>query len=402
MTRQLFLCATLFGLFAVAVVWAQQADDVAGEMATDAKRFLGALDAEQQKTATTPFSHEERYNFHYIPRARLGMSYKDMEPGQRKVGLSLLASGLSRRGMSQALDIMYLEQILFELEKHPRRDPDAYFFTIFGTPGESEDWGWRFEGHHLSLNFTLRDGRIVSAAPAFWGVNPANVLDGPNKGMRVLESEEVLGRALLKSFENRNSVVIMAEAPRDIATTTDRRVKLGAPAGVSHAEMNPAQREALLALVSHYAERMRREVAQSTLERIREAGVENIYFAWAGSQERTRRATLLPYPRPVISHRVRQYPERREPYPHRVAQLGRGLRGRRPVIRPLCPKPAPSVRRPWGARRELKKRSAGASRRGGGGSAPTVGERRPFQHLAPGISFEHVEARLSHFNRLLL
>ena len=285
MTRQLFLCATLFGLFAVAVVWAQQADDVAGEMATDAKRFLGALDAEQQKTATIPFSHEERYNFHYIPRARLGMSYKDMEPGQRKVGLSLLASGLSRRGMSQALDIMYLEQILFELEKHPRRDPDAYFFTIFGMPGESEDWGWRFEGHHLSLNFTLRDGRIVSAAPAFWGVNPANVLDGPNKGMRVLESEEVLGRALLKSFENRNSVVIMAEAPRDIATTTDRRVKLGAPAGVSHAEINPAQREALLALVSHYAERMRREVAQSTLERIREAGVENIYFAWAGSNE---------------------------------------------------------------------------------------------------------------------
>ena len=137
----------------------------------------------------------------------------------------------------------------------------------------------------MSLNFTLRDGRIVSAAPAFWGVNPANVLDGPNKGMRVLESEEVLGRALLKSFENRNSVVIMAEAPRDIATTTDRRVKLGAPAGVSHAEMNPAQREALLALVSHYAERMRREVAQSTLERIREAGVENIYFAWAGSNE---------------------------------------------------------------------------------------------------------------------
>ncbi|TDI42075.1 MAG: DUF3500 domain-containing protein [Acidobacteria bacterium] len=285
MTRQVFLRATLFGLFAVAVVWAQPAKDVASEMATSAKRLLGALDAEQQKTATIPFADEERYNFHYIPRARLGMSYKDMEPGQRKVGLSLLASGLSRRGMSQALDIMYLEQILFELEKHPRRDPDAYFFTIFGTPGESEDWGWRFEGHHLSLNFTLRDGRIVSAAPAFWGANPANVLDGPNKGMRVLESEEVLGRALLKSFENRDSVVIMAEAPRDIATTTDRRVKLGAPAGVSHADMNPAQKEALLALVSHYAQRMRQEIAESTLERIREAGVDNIHFAWAGGNE---------------------------------------------------------------------------------------------------------------------
>ena len=285
MTRHLLLCATLFGLLAGAVVWAQQADDVANKMATGAKRLLGALDAEQQKTATIPFANEERYNFHYIPRERLGMSYKDMEPGQRKVGLSLLASGLSRRGMSQALDIMYLEQILFELEQNPRRDPDAYFFTIFGTPGESEDWGWRFEGHHLSLNFTLRDGRIVSAAPAFWGVNPANVVGGPNKGMRVLESEEVLGRALLKSFANRDNVIIMAEAPRDIATTTDRRVKLGAPAGVSHADMNAAQKEALIALVSHYARRMRWEVAQSTLERIREAGVEKIHFAWAGSNE---------------------------------------------------------------------------------------------------------------------
>ena len=278
-----FLVVT--GVVAFGLVWAAADDPTALEMERGARQFLNALDADQRAVATIDFADEERYNFHYIPRERKGVSHKVLSPSGRALASSLLATGLSGSGMRRALDIMYLEQILFEIEKRPIRDPEAYHVTIFGEPSSQGRWGWRVEGHHLSLNFTLRDGRVVSAAPAFMGVNPANVLEGPQKGMRVLEEEELLGRALLHSFTNREPVIIEAEAPRDIVTTTSRRVDIGNPAGVGASDMTPEQRELLEELIAIYAHRLRPELAQAELMRIREAGLERVRFAWAGSGE---------------------------------------------------------------------------------------------------------------------
>jgi len=265
------------------LAWAGDDDPVATDMEQGADRFLRALDKDQRAQATIAFSDEERYNFHYVPRDRTGLPYKAMTPAQRKLSHSFLATGLSRHGMGRALDIMYLEQVLFEAEGRAVRDPDAYYVTVFGEPSAGADWGWRVEGHHLSLNFTLRDGRVVSSFPSFWGANPAVVPSGPQQGLRVLAEEELYGRALLQSFDERVAVIIEAEAPRDIITKANRRVDIGAPAGV--AVVGSHQKAALEKLIELYAHRLRPELAEAEMRKIHEVGLERVHFAWAGSAE---------------------------------------------------------------------------------------------------------------------
>src|SRR5215831_16213353 len=158
----------------------------AKEMAQAALNFWAGLTPELQAKCAFPFDADERFNWHYIPRERKGITWNDMAPAQQALAHAFLASGLSSRGYAQAETIMSLDQVLKDIEqgRGPLRDPNNYAFSVFGTPGEKATWGWRLEGHHLSLNFTIVDGRAV-AGPVFFGSNPANVLDGPRKGLRV-------------------------------------------------------------------------------------------------------------------------------------------------------------------------------------------------------------------------
>ncbi len=283
MKLHFFLFALTFALSASA----HEKDDAAADMVEGASQLLRSLTPELKSQASLPFDTDERLNWHYIPRDRKGVPFKAMTPAQRRLADSLLTRGLSHRGMRKALDIMYLDQILFEREQRAIRDPELYYISVFGEPGKSGHWGWRVEGHHLSLNFTLEDGRLVSASPSFLGANPAIVKGGSQDGMRVLAEEEVLGRELLHSFaeKERPRVIILAEAPRDIVTEASRRAEIGKPAGIGYKDMTPDQRKAVLQVVSFYAERMRPEIAQVEMRRIEEAGYDGIHFAWAGGAE---------------------------------------------------------------------------------------------------------------------
>ncbi|MGH9321708.1 MAG: DUF3500 domain-containing protein [Vicinamibacteria bacterium] len=281
MKHRLFLGALSI---VAALAWAQPEDEAAKDMAEGAGQFLRSLTPELKGQASLPFEGDERFNWHYIPRDRKGLSYKAMTPAQSKLADSLMATGLSHAGMRKALDIMYLDQILFEREQRAIRDPELYFISIFGEPGSAGPWGWRVEGHHLSLNFTLEDGRVVSTSPAFLGANPAIVKGGAQDGMRVLASEEILGREFLHTFaeKDRVRVLIEAEAPRDIVTESSRRAEIGKPAGVAYARMSPDQKKAVVQIVGFYANRMRPDIAEVEMKRIQEAGLEQIHFAWAG------------------------------------------------------------------------------------------------------------------------
>ncbi|MFQ5841755.1 MAG: DUF3500 domain-containing protein, partial [Thermodesulfobacteriota bacterium] len=177
--------------------------ETAGRMAEAATTFLGSLTAEQQSRVLFSLEDEERLNWHYIPRDRLGLSFKEMDGSQRKLAHALLSSGLSRRGYAKALDIMSLESILGELEGPARRyprDPDLYHVTLFGTPPDESPWGWRVEGHHLSANFLFVRGNRIAPTPNFFGANPARVPQGPLTGLRVLAAEEDLARQVLASL----------------------------------------------------------------------------------------------------------------------------------------------------------------------------------------------------------
>ncbi len=278
--------ALLFAGVAVAasIGWTAAAPDVAGEMIDRARHFLASLDDGQRARATFPFDDEERLNWHFIPRDREGLPYGEFSPPQRRLADRLLGTVLSHDGISKALGIMYLEQILYEREGRDIRDSDRYHFTVFDEPSETAPWGWRVEGHHLSLNVTLKGGEVV-AAPAFMGSNPAIVDEGRHTGLEVLAAEQTVARELLALFagEAREQVVFDAEAPPDILTGTDRVADPGAPLGIAIGNMTDEQRDKVVELIQVYLGRMRLDLARAEFERITAAGLGDIHFAWAGS-----------------------------------------------------------------------------------------------------------------------
>jgi hypothetical protein len=171
------------------------------EMAHAATNLWNDLTPEQQKTAGFEFSDEERMNWHFIPRERRGLTWKQMTQPQRELAHALLASGLSQRGYANAMTIMSLEEVLAAMEKDTKkRDPENYAFSIFGKPGPEGNWGWRVEGHHLSLNFTISAGKGIAAGPVFMGSNPGEVREGQRKGVRVQGPEEDMGFALIHAL----------------------------------------------------------------------------------------------------------------------------------------------------------------------------------------------------------
>jgi hypothetical protein len=185
---------------------------------------------------------------------------------------------------------MSLEQVLHIIEGTNRRfsrDPELYFVSIFGEPGPGKTWGWRFEGHHLSLSFTVAGGEHISATPSMMGTNPAIVPGGPHKGLQILADEENLGRQLAKSLstDQRTTAVISERAPEDIITGNQRKISPLEPAGIRWKDLNEDQRQLIWRLVKIYVERARGEIAAADLKKITDAGQEKIHFAWAGGME---------------------------------------------------------------------------------------------------------------------
>jgi hypothetical protein len=259
-------------------------------MSNAANALLNTLSSDQKAKAVFSFDDEERLNWHFIPKERKGLSYKLMTPEQRPLALSLLNSSLSQQGFIKATSIMSLEEILKMQEKNTpagRRDPENYFFSIFGTPSESGTWGFRFEGHHVAMNFTIVDNKVASS-PMFFGTNPAEVKEGPRKGLRVLGNEEDLGRELVKSLtpEQRKVAVVAEEPLKDIITMASRKAALdGQPSGLSAAKMNAKQRVLLQNLLDEYANNVPEQGAAARREQIKKAGT-NLNFAWTGGTER--------------------------------------------------------------------------------------------------------------------
>ena len=259
----------------------------AEEMTEGANNFLAALTPEQKAKTVFEFKNDERFDWHFIPRARKGLPFGNMTAPQRQLAHALLSSGLSQRGYMKATTIMSLEQVLHDLENQaPQRDAELYFVSIFGQPGK-EAWGWRVEGHHLSLNFTVADDQVLSVTPSFFGVNPARVLSGPRKGLRALGWEEDLARKLVTSLDDtqRSSAILSNTAPRDIITGADRKAKSLEPMGITASKLTKAQREILFSLIEEYVYRYRSEIADAELKSIQKAGDQKLHFAWAGGLE---------------------------------------------------------------------------------------------------------------------
>ncbi len=262
---------------------------VAEDMRKAAVAFLDSLSTDQRAQAVFALNDAERENWHFVPLARQGLPFKAMNTTQHALALAFLRTGLSHAGYRRAEETISLELVLKELEGGAaRRDPTLYYVTIFGQPSDSQSWGWRFEGHHLSFNFTVVDGHHVAFAPSFIGSNPAEVPIGPRKGERVLAEEDDLGRAFMKSLSpaQQKIALLSTKAPAEIFTTNQKKVAALEPPGLPFTELTPPQRDALIALVKLYIGRWRPELAAETFAKITAAGLDRLTFAWAGGLER--------------------------------------------------------------------------------------------------------------------
>lgn len=255
-------------------------------MAQAAARFLATLDEAQRAQVRFAFDDEERFNWHFIPRERKGLPLKAMTPPQRDAAFALLRTGLSTSGMTRAETIRSLENVLRAMENRAVRDPELYFFTIFGDPA-TETWGWRYEGHHLAQNWTIAGGRVVAASPAFLGANPAEVMEGPAKGTRALAAEGDLAWALLRSLtdDQRREVVIGPTAPNDIVTGNARKAAIEGNRGLRAGAMSADQRRMLRALIDAHASVQTAELAQARLASVDVGGFDEVRFAWMGATE---------------------------------------------------------------------------------------------------------------------
>ena len=244
-----------------------QETDTARRMAAAASAWLDSLYEDQRERATMDFDDAAaREDWHYVPRVRNGLSLKEMDGGQRELAHALIGTGLSARAHAKARTIIELEEILGAIEGSGRkfkRDSELYYMSIFGSPGDDEPWGWRFEGHHISLNYTLVGSRMVAPTPSFFGSNPARVLHGEREGLRALKEEEEVARELLANLdgEQQRQAIILERAPADILTgnITYLRDQVK-PEGLASKDMNPDQRELMKALVEVYIHRLPEEL----------------------------------------------------------------------------------------------------------------------------------------------
>ena len=273
----------LFTLLALPLTAKELPTEVVASAA--AEKFLDSLTPDQKTKAALPFTGDERENFRYTPRDRAGLPLKEMTDAQRAAAMKLLDTAVSEKGKLKITQIMSLEGILAEIEKDPvKRDSGKYYVSIFGTPGNPKGWGWRFEGHHLSFSFTLVEGKDIAVTPSFMGTNPAEVRQGPKKGLRVLAAEEDLARTLISSLlaSGKSAAVFSDKAPAEILSAENRTVTALDPVGIPTSEMTEVQREALIKLISEYTGRYRSEIAAADMAKIQKAGFDKVRFGWAG------------------------------------------------------------------------------------------------------------------------
>ncbi len=266
----------------------------AQEITAAARAWLDGLDATQRAAAVFPFETDERFVWAYTPGTREGLALRDMSAAQRSAATAILGMALSERTAGEVASVMALETVLGTLEREDgrggwtRRDPELYWFAVFGEPDVRAPWSWRVGGHHVAIHVTLADGQVIGTAPSFLGANPAVVPRGPQAGFRALPGEETLARTLLAGLtpDERKVAIVDDRAPADILTENAARADVRSiPVGIPYRDLTATARADLERLIRHYVDRVRPDVARAEWDRVVAAGLDDVSFAWAGPEE---------------------------------------------------------------------------------------------------------------------
>lgn len=281
--------------FAGVLVGLKKSDPPGKQMSLFANAFIETLESGQKEVAMMPYDSPKRVDWHFIPKkTRKGLVLSDMNEAQRTAALRLVRAALSEAGYDKTSKIMMLEGVLREMEGEKRnwaRDPEMYYVTIFGKPNDKDAWGLSFEGHHVSLNFVCRGGKVVDSTPQFFASNPSvvkNEVSGPlGKGARVLRTEETLAFRLINALSDEQlaKALIAEEAPAEIRFTGQAQAKVGEPEGIPYADLKLLQQSLLKKLVDVYVSAVADPIAKERRDLIRKSGWNKVHFAWAGARE---------------------------------------------------------------------------------------------------------------------
>jgi Protein of unknown function (DUF3500) len=258
-------------------------------LVNQANLFLSTLSEPLRAKAKYETNDAERLNWHFVPRERNGVSFREFNGQQRDAALGLLRLSLSEQGYEKTMEIIALENVLREVENRGMddkyRDPLNYYFTIFGTPAINKPWGWRFEGHHIAFNFFSWNNAIESSTPSFFGSNPGVVLSGEQRGKEVLKEETALGFTLVNSFNQTQlkSALISNVALAEIVSFNSRKAVPLEPKGLPYGAMSDTQKGMLVRLLEVYVKNYELGFSNKLMNKIKKAGIENLSFAWAGS-----------------------------------------------------------------------------------------------------------------------
>ncbi|MFW6199342.1 MAG: DUF3500 domain-containing protein, partial [Gemmatimonadota bacterium] len=268
------------GLFPV------RATGVTTEPVVEAARNLrSVLDSDQRRQATFSLDSDEWRHWANFPQLeRRGVPLRQMTDAQREAALDLVRAGLSARGFRQARDIMEVAGYVQELMD----DPDIYgewlyYISLFGEPHSSEPWGWQIDGYHLVVNYFVMGDQVVMT-PAFWGIEPADIDEGPLAGTEVLQEEEADGRALMRALtpEQRAQARIDDDKTgNDILATAFQDNRVMEYEGLRADRMSPEQREILLEVIGNYVNNLKEGHARLKMEQVREH-LDETRFAWIG------------------------------------------------------------------------------------------------------------------------
>ena len=257
--------------------------------------WLGSLDPDRRARAVFPFDSPERFVWAFTPGDREGLAIRDMTGAQRAAAMRIVHASMSDRGAHEVAAVMALETVLGEIERDQgrgdwrRRDPELYWFAVFGQPGGHDPWAWRVGGHHVAIQLVLAGDEVIGSSPSFVGANPAVVPAGRQRaGERTLTGEEARARELLAVLtpDERTTAIVDPVAPPEILTSNATRADAGrVPRGLAYRDMATAAQAALERLIRHYLGRAADDIASADWERAVVEGLPDTTFAWAGSVE---------------------------------------------------------------------------------------------------------------------
>lgn len=280
-------------------------DDV-HDISTAVQALMESFTPEQRDEALLGFADTARVTWNNLPvglRARSGVSLGSLSDRQRRLVHRILSASLSSQGYLKATSIMHLDNLLnaYFDTLYQRKDVDDslyqfvrrlkfghqnYYFALFGNPRADSVWGYKLEGHHLSLNFTIRNQELA-VTPMFVGSDPAEFPFGEYAGWRSLGLEEDLGLKLLHSLtpEQRRKATRSTDVPNDIITGAASGRRLVEEWGIRGAELSGPQRETLQKIVREFVFNLDYDRALVEYGKIVKAGFDNIYFGWIGDAD---------------------------------------------------------------------------------------------------------------------